>query len=518
VAKLPTSKLHDKGTFRRPEAGEPGELLRFIETFLSTCRCPAALEYGDEPIPLSTGEYALEVRSGKLFIEVWDKKRSISRRILSVDRHTTGVLDCSVQRFGGVAGKLSFLDLDRPQTAHRCVRGARENFAEQFRRMLARQFPGWEIAALSSSLDLRRSFSSVFPRARLDRGNQRIAALGCPAIENEADLLTFGLIWLDYLRGYGSKEVQTSLCLFLPESCGKLTAHRLRFLDTRLSPGRIFLFNAHGSAGEVDPQDLGNVETRVSSSYKPCEIDARVRGMLGRLSSVYGAGCSPELGGAISIRHRGLEFARVEGERILLGIGEQREVSPCHIEYVENFAAQLAALSTRARSAASASAPPVFPERWLESSVRAHLGEIDPTLLPAPVHGQVLTFAAGDRDRLDLLAISSSGRLTVMELKAAEDIHLPVQALDYWTRIKWHAERGELDHLFPGITIEPKPPKLFLVAPAMTFHPANATVMRYFSPEIEVERAGINSDWQGSLKVILRLQGAESPQSHGSSQ
>ncbi len=516
MAKLPRTRLHDKGTCR-PEPLDPSELLQTIETFLSTCRHPAALEYGEDPIRLLTGDYALEIRSGKLLIEVWDRKRSLSRRILSVDRHATGVLDCSVQKFGGVAGKLSFLDLDRPQTVHRCIRGARENFAEQFRRMLARQFPGWTIATLSSSLDLQRSFSSVFPRARLERGSRRIAALGCPAIENEAGLLTFGLIWLDHVRNHSAPGVQTSLCLFLPEGSGKLTAHRLRFLDAASVFSRLFVFNEHGSAGEVDPQDLGNLETQVSSLYKPCQPDPRIAKLLSRLSSLHGIGCSPELGGAISVRHRGLEFARVEGERILLGIEEQREVSPCHIEHVEDFAAQLAALSNRARPAETASAPPVFPERWLESSVRSQLAEIDPTLLHSPVHGQVLTFAAGDRDRLDLLAISASGRLSVLELKAEEDIYLAVQALDYWTRIKWHAERGELNHLFPGIAIAPKAPKLFLIAPAMAFHPANATILRYFSPEIEVERAGVNSDWQRRLKVILRLRGADSPQSHGSS-
>jgi hypothetical protein len=29
-------------------------------------------------------------------------------------------------------------------------------------------------------------------------------------------------------------------------------------------------------------------------------------------------------------------------------------------------------------------------------------------------------------------------RLAVGELKADEDIHLPLQALDYWPRVEWH--------------------------------------------------------------------------------
>jgi hypothetical protein len=42
-------------------------------------------------------------------------------------------------------------------------------------------------------------------------------------------------------------------------------------------------------------------------------------------------------------------------------------------------------------------------------------------------------------------------------------------------------------------------------------------VLRYFSPEVEVERVGVNSDWQSNLRVILRLRGAEDPISHGRS-
>ncbi|MDQ2711413.1 MAG: hypothetical protein M3Y24_04125, partial [Acidobacteriota bacterium] len=100
--------------------------------------------------------------------------------------------------------------------------------------------------------------------------------------------------------------------------------------------------------------------------------------------------------------------------------------------------------------------------------------------------------------------------------KTAEDIHLPIQALDYWIRIGWHAERNELDHLFPGISLSKRLPKLLLVAPALSFHPSNEILLRYFSPEIEVERIGVNSDWESGFKTLFRLSGAELPISHRS--
>jgi hypothetical protein len=501
------------------QSPDPELLLAAIETFLLTCRRPAALEYGENPIPLIADFYALEIRSGRLSIEIWDETRSISRRILSVERHSTGVLDCTIHRFGGKPSRLTFLDLDRPQTAHRTRMGQRQNFAEQFRRMLQRQFPGWEIETLSSALDLQHSFSSVFPRAKVTRGNQTLAAMACPDPDDEPDLLTFALIWHHHLHSRRRTPGQTSLCLFLPETAGNLTAHRLRWLSGEWLNPHLFRFNDHGSAGQVDPRDLGNLQTRLASLYVPPHTSPETTALLNQLKSFDGVGCCPELGGSISIRSRGLEFARVENGRILLGIETKTELLPSQLDEVTNFAAQLSSLSAAQQSAvpgAPNATPPQSSERWFESVVRAHLPLIDPDLLPDPVHGQAVTFAGGDRDLIDLLAISSSNRLAVLELKVAEDLHLPLQALDYWMRVAWHLQRNELRHLFPGVELESKPPRLLLIAPAMTFHSSNADIFRYFSPEVEVERIGVNSDWRNNFRVVLRLQGADVPISHGS--
>jgi hypothetical protein len=457
-----------------------------------------------------------------VWIEVWCETRSISRRILAIERQAIGVLDCTVQRFGGKAGRLSFLDLDRPQSAHKALCGTRQNFSEQFRRMLSRQFPGWEIATVSSGMDLQHSFSPVFPRARVKRGNQQIAALACPDVQDEGAMLTYALIWYDHVRAHGGQGTHTALCLFLPDTAGNLTAHRLRWLAGKTLETRLFRFNAHGLAGEVDARDLGNLQTRVSPHYVQASLSTHLRSLLARLTLIDGVGCCPELNGGISVRCRGLEFARIENGRVLLGIETKNEVTASHTQDVEQLAAQISnsGISSVRSQAAGMGRPAVqtFPERWLESSVRSNLSAIDASLLQSPVHGQVLTFAAGDRDLIDLLAVSPSGRLAVLELKASEDIHLPLQALDYWMRIAWHAQRGELGHLFPGISLDGKPPRLLLVAPAICFHPSNTTVLGYFSPDVEVERVGVNSDWHENVRVVLRLKGADAPISHRSSQ
>ena len=107
--------------------------------------------------------------------------------------------------------------------------------------------------------------------------------------------------------------------------------------------------------------------------------------------------------------------------------------------------------------------------------VRADIETVDAALLPDPVYGQVPALAAGDRGIIDLLAAGRDGRLAVLELKASADIHLPLQALDYWVRVKWHLDRGEFTPhgYFPGMALDPAPPRLLLVSPSLEFHPVH---------------------------------------------
>ena len=467
------------------------------------------VESGSKPLELHGESYALEIRSGRLFIETWTDEARLCRRILSVQPGKSGILDCATHRFGGKPGKLTFLDLDRPQANRRVIVSERQSFAERFRQMLFHVCPRWEVAALATNSDLQRSFSGLFPRARLVKGRETIAAVACPAEADEPALLTFALIWFDHVRQTTRRDGPVSLQLFLPERSGALTAQRLKWLRTEALRTRIFLFNEHGSAGEVDPDDLGNIETRVSVAGPIAPAHERFSEALVAVRSQPDVSCHTELSGALSLRFRGIEFMRVEGDRFLLGKDSRQHITADFTAKAEGYLAHLRTLVGSRTPGLSA------PERWLESAVRSNISLIDPALLPEPLHGQVLTFAAGDRDIIDLLALSRDGRLTVLELKASPDIQLPLQALDYWMRVRWHLERREFNHLFPSIEVLACPPRLLLVAPALTFHSTNSIVLRYFSPEVEVERIGVNSDWQSHLRVILRLSGGDDPISHG---
>jgi hypothetical protein len=164
------------------------------------------------------------------------------------------------------------------------------------------------------------------------------------------------------------------------------------------------------------------------------------------------------------------------------------------------------------------------PEGRLELALRRNIDLLDGRLLREPVYGQVPAFTGHDRGVLDLLAVESTGRLCVVELKASEDIHLPIQALDYWMRVAAHNERGDFARYgyFPGLRLSNEPPRIILAAPAMHFHPATHTLLRYYAPQIEVDRAGLafarqhlpDSLVQSStnpVRVAFRLHGSEEP-------
>ena len=156
-------------------------------------------------------------------------------------------------------------------------------------------------------------------------------------------------------------------------------------------------------------------------------------------------------------------------------------------------------------------------ERWLESRLRKEVDELLPGLRSDMIYTQVPALSSGDRGMLDLLALDRNGRLTVIELKADEDLHLPMQALDYWIRVRAlngdrQAASGagralsafERQGYFPGAEVAPAAPRLLLAAPALRIHPANEPVLRYFSPEIAWELIALSEHWRRELKVVFR--------------
>jgi hypothetical protein len=103
-------------------------------------------------------------------------------------------------------------------------------------------------------------------------------------------------------------------------------------------------------------------------------------------------------------------------------------------------------------------------------------------------------------------------------------LHLPLQALDYWIRVRAlnndrqpaaGNEGGrpltafERQGYFAGAEVSPLEPRLLLAAPALRIHPANEPVLRYFSQQVEWELIALTEHWRRELKVVFRKRSSD---------
>jgi hypothetical protein len=483
-----------------------------VERFLAASREPILQEPGENSIPLTPGHYALEDRGGQIQIQAWDENRNIVRRVVGIEAERPGRLELRVERFARRIGTLLLADMARAKNQPLERHGERLVFREQFRRLLLRQFAGWKVAELSTEMDLHHSLSANYPRALMKKGASGWAAMG--ASEDPDRALTFGLIWLDHLRRREPKLTIAGLALFLPRDRVTTTCLRLKQMSPAAAQYLVFAYSPEGYADAIDIADSGNLETRLDACRCPsAESQVRNNVLIERACSLPNVEAVEKGEGTMSLRIRGLEFARVAGGEMEFGLDARRPA--CAANWGE-LDALVRELSRMRSSKAADHSNPLYrnnPEAWLESQVRANPRVVDARLLPSPIYGQVPAFAGGDRGVLDLLAVDYTGRLTVLEVKASQDLHLPLQALDYWMRVAWHSFRGEFSPLgyFPGLQLSRAAPRLLLVAPALEFHPSTETILRFVSSDIAVERVGVGIEWQRELQVLFRLHGAERP-------
>src|SRR5207249_3101425 len=205
--------------------------------------------------------------------------------------------------------------------------------------------------------------------------------------------------------------------------------------------------------------------------------------------------------GSISLRAHGVEFARTAGNELLFGLQKRAAAREWNIPEIERLASELAALR-RERGGALYQQDS---EEWLASQVRGCLDTVDASLRAGPVYSQAPACLGGQRGLIDLLAVDYAGRLAVLELKASQDIHLPLQALDYWMRVKWRLDREEFSAhgYFPGIVLRKDAPRMLLVSPALDFHPTTETILQFFSQSVEIERVGVGANWREKLQVMF---------------
>ncbi len=313
--------------------------------------------------------------------------------------------------------------------------------------------------------------------------------------------------------------------LFLPSGASVIARERIAQLDRNAAKWQLFEFNEkEDSVEEIDCSDRGNIATRLVHCADEDVAHARfavsIEKVRGYMREAEVAVLSPA---EIAFRPYGLEFARARlahdpasfrtDQELVFGLGAEERV-----ENESDFIELVSRIGEVRHGPRDHLLFRMHPERWLESLVVRDVAATDERLDRSYVYSQVPAFSSSDRAMIDVLTSTLSGRLTVLELNADEDIHLPLQGLDYWSRVVWHHGRGEFQKFgyFPGRELSAEEPLLFLVvlvAPALHVHPATDTLLRYISPEIEWTLAGIDERWRDGVRVIFRKR-LSSPQRH----
>jgi hypothetical protein len=504
----------------------PDSLRQMLSDFLAEARGALVVEDGAVAFDLAESKYSISGEYNKCLLHLWSSERNVVRRVLDAEIKG-GTLRLQVQRMGqNRPTKLDFYrDRDRRSPAARQT--ARVAYAARAQRALERHFPGWTVARLSTSMDLHRSFGPAYLRGFLQQGQRALAVVGVNAQETQTTIdgaLTCGLLWLDACRlAQRDRRVVEGLLMVLPKGTLALTQQRMAHLHPTAAKWQLHEFDERDDAlTQVDIAKSGNLATRLvhaTDESGACErfadSIARIRGVLPQSDVVV---LSPA---TISFRLRGLEFAQARvahdprnfqsGQEIAFGLGAEERVLD---ERNESQFVDLVQLAATIRHKEGPKAHPLWrmhPERWLESLVFGNVEALDGRLRTECVYSQVPAFSAADRAMIDVLALTRENRLAVVELKADEDIHLPLQGVDYWSRVVWHQARGEFGKFgyFPGQELSPQKPLLLLVAPAFHVHPATDTILRYLSPEIEWELLGIDERWRDRMRVVFRKRASD---------
>ena len=498
----------------------PDALSKMLESFLADNPHAVALENGELLFDFSTARYSVS-GEGKCVLHIWSEERNAVRRVLNAELKP-GLLRLSVLRFGQSQPTILEICADRDQRSATALRAIRSRYKQVFERVLLREFPGYKLEAISNRADLEHSCSPVYARGVLRQGQLAFAILGVSAEETQPSIdaaLSFGILWMHRQREQLANRVHLAgLKLFAPAGRSEMLRQRMAHLDRDAAKWQLYELDERAeTCAPLDCEDSGNIVTRLVRAVDGDAARARFAGSIGRIRRITtDFETYVESASEIIFRLHGLEFARARLAPVAGSFRNAETITfglwPAEYTLDESNEAVFRDLVMRLRGRRRFDgdrADPLFrlcPERWLESLITSDVRAIDERLDPRFVYSQVPAFASTDRGMIDVLTCTLDGRLAILELKADEDIHLPLQGLDYWARVRWHQRNGGFvrNGYFAGRELSDAPPLLYLVAPALRTHPATDTLLRYVSPQIQWSVVQVDERWRAGVRVVNR--------------
>ena len=484
-----------------------------LEASLREFAASATIEVRESGRVARFARLSWEVRGSgeKPLLHLWSEDYNMTRRVLAITDHSEERLALAVERFG--RSKPDRLEFVRVEFGPSEREASRQAFCGRLSRLLAEQFPDETVESLTSASDLEHSLSGSYVRGLLRRGSSYWAVLGVS--ENETadtieNSLTFALLWLQRARESSRRGTICGLRLILPTVASRTVAHRFGALHPKVNVELYELDPLRETMERRDPRSAGNIDSWLVPQGEAQSLVDLARASLEPILAL--APRSITVHPVIALREvwlrfRGLAIARWHEGRTFFGATDPRQ--PLTAGSRPQLTELIHQLETSRHPLASDTRQPLYrgqAERWLESLVREDVTRIDASLDQRFVYAQVFANSGGEHGILDVLTATRSGRLAILELKASEHIHLPLQAADYWLRVRQHMERGDFSRYgyFSGIELQNAAPIVYLVAPALRFHPATDALLAYLSPDLEVVRVGLAESWRRGLRVVMR--------------
>ena len=232
-------------------------------------------------------------------------------------------------------------------------------------------------------------------------------------------------------------------------------------------------------------------ETHVQEFISP-EVDGEVGRICGLAPDLLQA--VPHIAGkAVSVRLRGIEIARVSQDGTIYPLGTPIEQVIREIDEARRYGSRHPLAHAHE-------------ERWLESNLIGQIRQLLPSVDVRHVYPQVPSFVGEERNIIDLLTVTDSGRLVVIEIKASADPDLPFQALDYWLAVERHRKAGDFlaKGYFKDCQLKDQPAILVLVAPLLSYHKTLYRMLAALPESVPLIQIGINQNWKRNVKILRR--------------
>ena len=490
-------------------------------------------EDGRGPVEVNRTEFDFSVAHGCLIFSCWTEQGSRAWRITAWNWRGDQLMLQASRRMGAEVTTIALVPRASARALVASIAAARQARCDRLAAIVAqtlvcdssnddhrlKSVPLARIERAVLSPGMGRDQPGRYARIILRLPRERLAITATVAQSdprNVDSLFSSALLWFTRVQASSKHPYVTRLLMVVERNVLEAARQRQVLLRDSLRK-QIELFEIDDDWTRVEatsPWDRKYLWRKRLSRFPPVhdhepgarvkEIVAEAPGAIDVVSARHGQ----------TLRFHGLPFARVrrvmERDRVWFGIegSRRRSLDEHHQRDWTKLLRDLQTYRTESCRDRRHWFYRAAGEAWLESILRRDISKLDPGLIVAPLHAQFRTSHGGPTGArpIDLLALRHDGRLAVIELKVNEDREHVFQGIDYWRRVEAHRRRGHIStaQLFGAREISDEAPLVYLVAPALRFHPSFATLAKTIAPDIEIYRFDINEDWRSGVRVVRR--------------